>query len=48
MVKLVNVTLSLTLNHYAFDAGESEGYISKIIKPEITKSIIADGVAIID
>ena len=34
--------------HYAFDAGESEDDISKIKNPKITKSIIAEGVAIIN
>ena len=46
-IKVDTISVS-KLKHYAFDAGESEDYISKIIKPEITKSIIADGVAIID
>ena len=42
-------TISVSeLKHYAFDAGESQDYISKIIKPEVTKSIIAEGVAIIN
>ena len=42
-------TISVSkLKHYAFDAGQSKDYISKIIKPEVTKSIIAEGVAIID
>ena len=35
------------LKHYAYDAGESEEFISKIVLPKITKSIVADGVAII-
>ena len=46
-IKLDTISVS-KLKHYAFDAGESEDYISKIIKPEITKSVIAEGVAIID
>ena len=41
-------TISISqLKHYAYDAGESEEFISKIINPKITKSIVADGVAII-
>ena len=46
-IKVDTISVS-QLKHYAIDAGESEDYISKISKPEITKSIIADGVAIID
>ena len=41
-------TISISqLKHYAYDAGESEEFISKIVLPKITKSIVADGVAII-
>ena len=41
-------TISISqLKHYAYDAGESEEFISKIVHPKITKSIVADGVAII-
>ena len=46
-IKLDTISVS-QLKHYAFDAGESEDYISKITNPEITKSIVAEGVAIID
>ena len=46
-IKVDTISVS-QLKHYAFDAGESEDYISKISNPEITKSIIAEGVAIID
>ena len=47
--KIMLDTISVSeLKHYAFDAGESQDYISKIIKPEVTKSIIAEGVAIIN
>ena len=42
-------TISISqLKHYAYDAGESEEFVSKIKHPKITKSIIADGVAIIN
>ena len=42
-------TISVSqLKHYAYDAGESEDFISKIKQPKITKSIVAEGVAIID
>ncbi|MBH45357.1 MAG: DUF4920 domain-containing protein [Flavobacteriaceae bacterium] len=42
-------TISISqLKHYAYDAGESEEFISKITHPKITKSIVADGVVIID
>ena len=46
-IKLDTISVS-KLKHYAFDAGESEDYISKIMNPKVTKSIIAEGVAIID
>ena len=46
-IKLDTISVS-QLKHYAFDAGESEDYISNITTPEITKSIIAEGVAIIN
>ena len=47
--KIKEDTISVSkLKHYAYDAGESEGYISKITTPKITKSIIAEGVAIIN
>ena len=46
-IKLDTISVS-QLKHYAFDAGESEDYISKITNPKITKSIVAEGVAIID
>ena len=47
--KIMLDTISVSeLKHYAFDAGESQDYISKIIKPVVTKSIIAEGVAIIN
>ncbi len=36
------------LKHYALDAGKTEEEISKIKNPQITKSIVADGVAIIN
>ena len=42
-------TISISqLKHYAYDAGESEEFVSKIKHPKITKSIVADGVAIIN
>ena len=42
-------TISISqLKHYAQDAGESEDFISKIKNPKITKSIVAEGLAIID
>lgn len=42
-------TMSISqLKHYAYDAGESEEFVSKIKHPKITKSIVADGVAIIN
>jgi len=34
--------------HYAYDAGKSKDFISKIKKAKVTKSIIADGLAIIN
>tara|TARA_B100001059_G_scaffold176887_1_gene177431 strand:- start:4083 stop:4535 length:453 start_codon:yes stop_codon:yes gene_type:complete len=46
-IKIDTISVS-QLKHYAFDAGESEDYISNITTPEITKSIIAEGVAIIN
>ena len=46
-IKVDTISVS-ELRHYAFDAGESEDYISKIVEPEITKSIIAVGLAITD
>tara|TARA_B100001093_G_scaffold484367_1_gene517712 strand:- start:2554 stop:2982 length:429 start_codon:yes stop_codon:yes gene_type:complete len=36
------------LKHYASDAGKTKEEISKIKNPQITKSIVADGVAIIN
>ena len=40
-------TLSIAqLKHYAEDAGKSKDEISKISKPEITISFLADGVVI--
>ena len=40
-------TLSIAqLKHYAEDAGKSKDEISKIVKPEITVSFLADGVVI--
>jgi len=47
IVKIDTISIS-QLKHYAYDAGESEEFISKIKHPQITKSIIADGVAIIN
>ena len=46
----VNIdTISVSqLKHYAYDAGESEDYISNIKYPKVTKSIIAEGLAIVD
>ena len=42
-------TISISqLKHYAYDEGESEEFVSKIKHPKITKSIVADGVAIIN
>ena len=46
-IKVDTISVS-QLKHYASDAGESEDYISNITSPEITKSIIAEGVAIIN
>ena len=46
-IKVDTISVS-QLKHYAFDAGESEDYISNITTPEITKSVIAEGVAIIN
>ena len=45
-IKLDTISVS-QLKHYAYDAGESEDFISKIKQPKITKSIVAEGVAII-
>lgn len=36
------------LKHYASDAGKTKEEISKIKNPQITKSVVADGVAIIN
>ena len=45
--KLSVDTLSVAqLRHYAEDAGKSKDEVSKIIKPEITISFLADGVVI--
>ena len=45
--KLSVDTLSVAqLRHYAEDAGKSNEEVSKIIKPEITISFLADGVVI--
>ena len=45
--KLSVDTLSVTqLRHYAEDAGKSKDEVSKIVKPEITISFLADGVVI--
>ena len=45
--KLSVDTLSVAqLRHYAEDAGKSNDEVSKIIKPEITISFLADGVVI--
>ena len=45
--KLSVDTLSVVqLRHYAEDAGKSKDEVSKIIKPEITISFLADGVVI--
>lgn len=45
--KLSVDTLSVAqLRHYAEDAGKSKDEISKIVKPEITISFLADGVVI--
>ena len=46
-IKVDTISVS-NLKHYAYDAGESEDYISNITTPKITKSIIAEGVAIIN
>ncbi len=47
--KIKTDTISVSqLKHYAYDAGESEDFISKITHPKITKSIVAEGLAIID
>ena len=46
-IKVDTISVS-QLKHYAYDAGESEDYISNITTPKITKSIIAEGVAIIN
>ena len=45
-IKIDTISIS-QLKHYAYDAGESEEFISKIVHPKITKSIVAYGVAII-
>ena len=47
IIKIDTISIS-QLKHYAYDAGESEEFVSKIKHPQITKSIIADGVAIIN
>ena len=47
LIKLDTISVS-QLKHYAYDAGESEDFISKIKQPKITKSIVAEGVAIVD
>ena len=45
--KLSVDTLSVAqLRHYAEDAGKSKDEVSKIVKPEITISFLADGVVI--
>jgi len=45
--KLSVDTLSVAqLRHYAEDAGKSKEEVSKIVKPEITISFLADGVVI--
>jgi len=45
--KLSVDTLSVAqLRHYAEDAGKSKDEVSKIVKPEITISFLADGVII--
>ena len=45
--KLSVDTLSVAqLRHYAEDAGKSKNEVSKIVKPEITISFLADGVVI--
>ena len=45
--KLSVDTLSIAqLRHYAEDAGKSKEEVSKIVKPEITISFLADGVVI--
>ena len=45
--KLSVDTLSVAqLKHYAEDAGKSKEEVSKIVKPEITISFLADGVVI--
>ena len=47
--KIKTDTISVSqLKHYAYDAEESEDFISKIKYPKITKSIVAEGLAIID
>ena len=46
-IKVDTISVS-NLKHYAYDAGESEDYISNITTPKITKSIIAEGVATIN
>ena len=47
--KIKTDTISVSqLKHYAYDAEESEDFISKIKHPKITKSIVAEGLAIID
>ena len=47
IIKMDTISIS-QLKHYAYDAGESEEFVSKIKHPKITKSIVADGVAIIN
>ena len=46
-IKLDTISVS-KLKHYAYDSGKSEDLISKIKQPKVTKSIVAEGVAIID
>jgi hypothetical protein len=47
--KIKTDTISVSqLKHYAYDEGESEDFISKIKHPKITKSIVAEGLAIIN
>ena len=47
IIKTETISVS-QLKHYAYDAGESEEFISKIKHSKVTNSIIAEGVAIIN